>query len=58
MLEAPRSTLAAVRSAVIPFDKPSENFLSVWGGLLADSLFQLIRFMGIEIAVIAVGVDP
>jgi len=58
MLDAPGSTLAAVRSAVIPFNKPPENFLGVGGGLLADSLFQLIRFMWIEVAVIAVSVDP
>jgi hypothetical protein len=52
------SSSVAVRSAVIPFDKPPEDFLGVRGGLLADSLFQLIRFVRIEIAVIAVGVDP
>jgi hypothetical protein len=58
MLEAPGGTRAAGRSAAIPFDKPSENFLGVRGGLLADSLLQLIRFPRVEIAVIAVGVDP
>ena len=58
MLQAPGSTPAAVRSAVIPLNKPSENFLGVRDRLLADSLLQFIRFMRIEIAVIAVGVDP